>query len=189
MRRQIVSFALAASLVLAAALPATAAPAPKPGDQTIAQIVAGSAAQGEFTLLLGALEHAGLTEVFTGGGQYTVFAPTDAAFVGLVQTLFPDGIPAEYDGDPFAAIDGEVGADTVANVLLYHVAEGRRAANSVVPKRSERTIGTLLGASFTVNPMARISTIAGQDVGIERADLSARNGVIHVIDEVLLPLS
>ena len=134
-------------------------------------------------MLLAALEYTGLTGVFTGGEQYTVFAPTDQAFINLVIAL---GVAGEEN--PFTAIDELLGEGTVANVLLYHVAEGRRAANSVVPPRGTRTITTLLGATFTVDKDAKITDIAGQEASIVTPNISASNGIIHVIDTVILPL-
>jgi uncharacterized surface protein with fasciclin (FAS1) repeats len=194
MRRLIVA-ALAASLMLVGVAPAaTAAPnrAPAPGDATIAETVVASSQDdpAEFTLLLAALEYTGLTTVFTGGGQYTVFAPTDAAFLALVNDLAPLLDPEVLAADgPFAAIDDLLGEGTVANVLLYHVTEGRRAANSVVPPRMDRSITTLLGASFSVDRTGTITDLAGQEVAIVAPNISARNGIIHVVDTVLLPLS
>lgn len=162
----------------------------KPGSATIADIVVSStqAEEPQFTLLLAALEYTGLTGVFTGGGQYTVFAPTDEAFVNLVTAvaglLDPDILA--NDG-PFAAIDALLGEGTVANVLLYHVAEGRRASNSVVPPRGTRTITTLLGATFTVGTDLGITAV-GNTANIVNANISASNGIIHVIDAVILPI-
>ncbi len=165
--------------------------APAPGAQSIADIVVASseADPAEFTLLLAALEYTGLTGVFTGGEQYTVFAPTDEAFGNLVNLLaedLDDDILAA-DG-PFAAIDDLFGDGTVTNVLLYHVAEGRRAANSVVPPVRPRTITTLLGATFTVDRDGVITDLFGQKANIVDANISASNGIIHVIDTVILPL-
>jgi uncharacterized surface protein with fasciclin (FAS1) repeats len=184
MRRIIIGM-LAMSLLLVAALPAAANPnrAPAPGDQTIAEIVVASteANPAQFTLLLAALEYTGLTGVFTGGGQYTVFAPTDEAFLGLVNALGVAG--AE---NPFAAIDDLLYDGAVADVLLYHVVEGRRAANSVVPRNGERTITTLLGQTFSVNTDLEIDAF-GNGAKIGPANISASNGVIHVIDTVILP--
>lgn len=163
----------------------------KPSSVTIADIVVASATNEEepqFTLLLAALEYTGLTSVFTGGEQYTVFAPTDEAFGNLVTALAglldPDILA--NDG-PFAAIDALLGEGTVSNVLLYHVAEGRRAANSVVPPVRPRTIETLLGVSFTVDSKGMITAV-GNTASIEKADISASNGIIHVIDTVILPI-
>lgn len=163
--------------------------APAPGNQTIAEIVVAAATnedEPQFTLLLAALEYTGLTGVFTGGGQYTVFAPTDEAFVNLVVELGLEDVSVE---DVFGVIDTLLGEGTVANVLLYHVAEGRRAANSVVPRnaRQDRKIQTLLGVDFSVN--SNLGIIAdGNAANIVAADISASNGIIHVIDAVILPI-
>ncbi len=73
-------------------------------------------------------------------------------------------------------------------MLLYHVAEGRRAANSVVPRVGERSITTLLGVTFTVNNEAVITDIFGQEASIVAPNISASNGIIHVIDTVILPI-
>ncbi len=164
--------------------------APAPGDASIAEIVVASteAEEPQFTLLLAALEYTGLTGVFTGGEQYTVFAPTDQAFLNLVgavaELLDPDVLEEE---GPFAAIDDLLGEGTVANVLLYHVAEGRRAANSVVPPVRPRTITTLLGETFSVDS-GGVITAVGNTAEIVAADISASNGIIHVIDTVILPI-
>jgi transforming growth factor-beta-induced protein len=164
----------------------------KPGNQTIAEIVVASteADPSEFTLLLAALEYAGLTDVFTGGGQYTVFAPTDEAFLNLVAFLGPQLDPDVLENDgAFAAIDTLLGEGTIANVLLYHVAEGRRAANSVVPPVKDRKITTLLeGATFAVSKDGVIFDTYGQEATILEANISASNGIIHKIDTVILPL-
>ena len=116
----------------------------KKGNLSIAEIAL--ADDGEFDELVAALVHvdtelgAGLVNLFLNGtDQYTVFAPTDAAFEELYSILGVNGIT-------------EVDAQTVLNVLLYHVTEGRRAANSVVPKVNTRKIATLLeGAAFSVD--------------------------------------
>ncbi len=173
---------------------ANAAPAaqaaPAPGDASIAEIVVASteAEEPQFTLLLAALEYTGLTGVFTGGEQYTVFAPTDEAFINLVTAVAGLLDPDVLDEDgPFAAIDDLLGEGTVANVLLYHVAEGRRAAISVVPPVRPRTITTLLGATFSVDRNAKIIAV-GNTANIVAADISASNGIIHVINAVILPI-
>ena len=168
----------------------------RPGTQTIADIVVASASDGDepqFTLLLAALEYTGLTGVFTGGDQYTVFAPTDAAFEGLVefvsQLLDSEGLEIFENEGAFAAVDYLLGDGTVENVLLYHVAEGRRAANSVVPRnaRQDRKIQTLLGVEFSVNSSLGITAV-GNTATIVDANISASNGIIHVIDTVILPI-
>lgn len=164
---------------------AKASPAATKGDQTIAEIVVSYAtAEAEedqqFTLLLAALNYAGITSMFAESDQYTVFAPTDAAFQRFLGDKTLEAFTPEQ----------------VAAVLSYHVTEGRRFSNSVVPKNSPREIETLLGLSFYVNNSAQIDTNdenldadASILVGAELFDISASNGVIHVIDEVLVPVT
>ncbi len=173
--------AAALLLLLASATPALAAPpqrAPAPGPDSIAAIAIGAG----FDELVGALVYvdeeldAGLVDLFLNGtDQYTVFAPTNEAFEALYGTLGIDEI-------------SDLPAELVLDVLRYHVTEGRRAANSVVPPVRPRVITTLLGATFTVDRDGVITDIAGQEVNIVAANISANNGIIHVIDTVLLPL-
>lgn len=153
----------------------------KKGNLSIAEIAL--ADDGEFDELVAALVHvdtelgAGLVNLFLNGtDQYTVFAPTDAAFEELYSILGVNGIT-------------EVDAQTVLNVLLYHVTEGRRAANSVVPKVNTRKIATLLeGAAFSVDTAGKIWAV-GNTANIVSPNVSASNGIIHVIDAVILPIN
>ncbi len=167
--------------------------APAPGNSTIADIVfaaANAEVEPEFTLLFAALEYAGLTGEFVKDDQLTVFAPTDQAFSNLVTDVSDLVDPTILANDgPFAAIDALLGAGTVKNVLLYHVTEGRRAANSVVPRNGERIIETLLeDATFAVQTDGTIKDADMRDAQIFKANISASNGIIHVITEVILPI-
>jgi uncharacterized surface protein with fasciclin (FAS1) repeats len=151
--------------------------APKKGETPIA----GIAINAGFNELVGALGYvdkelnAGLVDLFMNGkDQYTVFAPTDAAFKKLYMDLGKEKIT---DLPPALVLD----------VLKYHVVEGRRAANSVVPPNGYRTITTLLGATFTVDTSGMIMAV-GNTATITSANISASNGIIHVIDTVLLPI-
>jgi len=152
--------------------------APKPGSSPIAQI----AIDAGFTELVSALVYVdselktGLVDLFMNGtDQYTVFAPTDAAFQNLYSAL------------NVASIE-ELPATLVRDVLLYHVVEGRRASNSVLPKVGIKKISTLLDVEFTVNPQGQITAI-GNTANITSANISASNGIIHVIDAVILPIN
>jgi transforming growth factor-beta-induced protein len=122
---------------------------------------------GEFSTLLGAVGAAGLAEALAGDGQRTVFAPTDAAFAELgLSASNIDTVPTE----------------TLRDILLYHVANGRLLAISVVgaSQLSMANGGTtrirLEGGSAFVNDSRIVAT-----------DVEAFNGVIHVIDAVLMP--
>ncbi len=151
----------------------------RPGADPIAQI---AIANGGFSQLVDALMYvdqelnAGLVNMFLNGkDQYTVFAPTDAAFNQLYTALSIPNIRS-------------LPAPLVLSVLQYHVTEGRRMSNSVVPRNGMRTITTLLpGSSFDVYPNLSIDAI-GSNANIIAANISASNGVIHVIDNVLLPI-
>jgi hypothetical protein len=152
--------------------------APAPGTDPIAQI----AIDAGFSELVAALSYVdgelntGFVDLFMNGtDQYTVFAPTNAAFQNLYTAL---GVTQISD----------LPAELVRDVLLYHVVEGRRAANSVVPRKGNRTITTLLGAGFTVNSQGQITAV-GNTANITSANISASNGIIHVIDAVILPIN
>ena len=149
-------------------------PAVEKSDMTIGELAVANG----FTQLADALDYTGLLDIFmSGSDQYTVFAPTDAAFEGLYQTLNISSIR-------------ELPVELVTNVLLYHVTEGRRFSNSVVPKNGVRTIGTLLDKPIYVNSSQGIDTNDGDmdaNAMITSANISAKNGVIHVIDTVLMP--
>jgi len=143
---------------------------------------------GQFSTLIAAIEAAGLGDALSGEGPLTVFAPTDQAFVDLVEAVTPllDPDILEQEG-PFAAIDDLLGPGTIEAVVSYHVTKGRHAANSVVPRQGERTIRTLLkGATFSVSSEGMITAV-GNTASIETPNISASNGIIHVIDSVILP--
>lgn len=167
--------------------------APAPSGQTIAEIADAAG----FTLLLGAVGYIAETnpesEIVAGlldSDQYTVFAPTDAAFVDLVEAVADLLDPDVLDNEgPFAAIDDLLGFGTIEAVVAYHVTEGRRAANSVVPRVGQRIIKTLLdGATFSVDTAAVITAV-GNNASIVQPNISASNGIIHVIDAVILPVN
>ena len=158
-------------------------PAPKKGDDPIAVI----AQQGGFDELVSALVYVdselgtGLVGLFSSDDdQYTVFAPTDEAFEALYAALSTEEAVVDEITD--------LPAELVLDVLLYHVTDGRRAANSVVPPKNYKYITTLLGEDFQVNTGAEIMAI-GSTAQIIAADVSASNGIIHVINAVLLPIN
>jgi uncharacterized surface protein with fasciclin (FAS1) repeats len=133
----------------------------------------------------------GLVDLFLSGkDQYTVFAPTDEAFQGLYDLLTGLNLV-------IGPVDDirDLPADLVLDVLFYHVVEGRRGANSVVPKNGERTITPLLGETFDVVLGDEGAEILDGLFGlrpnakITEADLSASNGIIHKIDQVIVPPS
>jgi uncharacterized surface protein with fasciclin (FAS1) repeats len=121
-------------------------------------IVDTAKAAGSFNTLLSALNAAELTSVLEGDGPFTVFAPTDAAFAKL-----PDGTLEALLADK----------DKLAAVLKYHVVAGKVTSSDVAAAKELDTVeGTKLPTSA---------------ISVATADIMARNGIIHVIDEVLVP--
>jgi uncharacterized surface protein with fasciclin (FAS1) repeats len=124
---------------------------------------------GAFTTLLAAAEAAGLVDTLRSEGPFTVFAPTDEAFASL-----PEGTVESLLADP----------EALRAVLLYHVVAGRVTAEQVVG---------LTQAESVEGSAIRISVHGDQvhidDARVITADVPASNGVIHVIDAVLIPAS
>lgn len=150
-------------------VPATEAPVvptemPVEAPNTIVDI---AVADGRFTTLVAAVQAAGLAETLSGDGPFTVFAPTDDAFgklpAGTVEALLAD-IPA------------------LTEILLYHVVPGKVMASQVVDLTYAETAAAL---DVRINVMDGKVFINGSEVII--TDIEASNGVIHVIDTVLLP--
>lgn len=121
---------------------------------------------GQFSTLLAAVEAAGLADALTGDASLTVFAPTDEAFnklpAGTVESLLQD-IPK------------------LKNILTYHVVEGNVLAEDVVKMDSAKTLN---GADLAIQAG---DTVKINGATVLKADVKADNGVIHVIDTVLLP--
>lgn len=153
-----------------------------PPSKTITDIVvetAGMEEGAEFTTLLAAVSQAELAETLAGEGPFTVFAPTDTAFAAALEAL---NITAE---DLLASED-------LTGILLYHVVGGEEAlySNDVAAALAEAgeeglMVETLNGASFTVTSDDEGIYVDGAKIIV--TDILASNGVIHVIDAVILP--
>jgi uncharacterized surface protein with fasciclin (FAS1) repeats len=145
-----------------------------PADKTVVEtaVALASGDTPEFTLLVEALTAADLVETLSGTGPFTVFAPTDAAFAALLTEL---GVTKEA-----------LFADTelLTAVLTYHVVPGL-VLEAGVPVGA--AITTVQGATFTVAADLSITDQAGRVANITATDVLASNGVIHVIDKVILP--
>ena len=160
---------LGAVLMLLAACGAdaeTTTPAAEPEAQpaTIVDIAVGD---GRFQTLAAALQAAGLVETLQGEGPFTVFAPTDDAFAKL-----PEGTVDALLKDVSALTD----------ILLYHVVSGNVKAADVV-KLDMATTAQGEAVSITVDG----DTVRINDAQVVITDIAAANGVIHVIDTVLVP--
>jgi len=152
-----------------AATTTAAATAEQPG--TIVDVA--SAADG-FSVLVEAVKAAGLVDTLSGPGPFTVFAPTDAAFATALNSL---GITKE-----------QLFADTakLKTILTYHVVPGNVMAADVMTMNGQ-DVATVAGppVKVTVNG----STVMVNDATVTTPDITGSNGVIHVIDKVLLPPS
>jgi transforming growth factor-beta-induced protein len=153
--------------------------APSPTIVDIAVAAASDEQNPEFTILVQAVLAAGLADELSAKGQLTVFAPTDAAFGRLLDLL---GVSAE-----------ELLADTdlLTSVLLYHVAPGERFSGDVLGSERIRTLnGAFLFPVVNANGAFIVdgndATEDAQLLAPDLIDIEASNGVIHVIDEVLL---
>jgi uncharacterized surface protein with fasciclin (FAS1) repeats len=176
--RKILGGLTAATLALALAAPAMAATGAKPGDATIVDVVL--AKDGEFDVLEAAVIEAGLAGALSStDDQYTVFAPTDAAFVATFRSLLGNNALTEADVIAFieaGGVDTAFGSGALADILLYHVTNGRRTSTSVVAAPQYRMLNG-----------DRLTRAELVEAGIVATDISASNGVIHVIGWVLLP--
>jgi transforming growth factor-beta-induced protein len=155
----------------AAATPAPAAPAaatPAPAAaKTIVDIAAGNP---DFSTLVTAVKAAGLVETLSGPGPFTVFAPTNEAFAKL----------------PKATLDAVLADKKVlTDILTYHVVAGKVLAADVV-KLDGKSAKTVNGAEVKIAVSGGKVTLNG-NVNVTATDIIASNGVIHVIDTVLLP--
>ncbi|MEO1474682.1 MAG: fasciclin domain-containing protein, partial [Pseudomonadota bacterium] len=134
-----------------------------------ANIVATAAGAGQFGTLLAAAKAAGLADVLANDGPFTVFAPTDDAFAalpaGTVETLLkPEN------------------KDQLARILKFHVLSGKVKASALADGIS---VPTLAGAEAAIAAAGEGFTIEGAN--IVATDIKATNGIIHVIDKVILP--
>jgi uncharacterized surface protein with fasciclin (FAS1) repeats len=138
-------------------------------------IVDTAIAAGDFTTLVTAVQAADLEETLRGDGPFTVFAPTDAAFEKL----------------PAGTLDGLLADPTaLAGILTYHVVPGEVMAADVGGLDGQ-AVTTVNGATFTVGVQpdgsVTLTDAAGNTATVVTTDITTSNGVIHVIDSVLLP--
>lgn len=131
-------------------------------------IVDTAVAAGDFTTLVAAVKAAGLVDTLKGEGPFTVFAPTDAAFAALPEGTVEMLLMPENK-------------DQLVSILTYHVVPGAVMSSDLT---EGMTAATVQGATvtFTLEGGAKVN-----DATITAADIAASNGVIHVIDKVIMP--
>ena len=123
---------------------------------------------GNFTTLAAALEAAGLVETLKGEGPFTVFAPTDEAFAALPEGTVETLLEAEN-------------RDQLTAILTYHVVPGKVMSGDLSDGMEAETVN---GAPVTISTEGGVMV---NDATVTTADIEASNGVIHVIDSVMLP--
>jgi uncharacterized surface protein with fasciclin (FAS1) repeats len=163
--RTILVASAASAVALGAAGPATAHPVRAAAPSR--NIVETAQAAGQFHTLTALLKRAGLAKTLRGKGPFTVFAPTDAAFAKVPKKTL----------NALAADKAKLRA-----VLLYHVAKGKLTAAKVVKRTS---IKTLNGQRVRVR--VRSGKVFVANARVTMPDVAASNGVIHVINRVLIP--
>jgi uncharacterized surface protein with fasciclin (FAS1) repeats len=163
------AFVAASALLAAPSASFARAPSPDAGARPAAakNVVQTAVAAGSFKTLAALLTRAELASTLQGKGPFTVFAPTDAAFAKVPRKTLT---ALKKDKAKLRA------------VLLYHVASGKLRAASVVKRSS---IKTLNGSSVKVRVAGRSVRVDGARV--TSADVGASNGVIHVVNKVLIP--
>ncbi len=146
----------------------TVAPAAAPAAQK--DIVDTAVAAGSFKTLATALTEAGLIETLKGKGPFTVFAPTDEAFAKVpkkdLEALLKD-------------------KKKLAQVLTYHVVSGKVMAADVVKMKDGSKVKTVQGSEFTLG--LKDGKVKVDNANVTKTDIETSNGVIHVIDSVIMP--
>ena len=154
-----------ASLALLAVLPLAFA-----SVQVKAQdIVDTAVAAGQFNTLVAAVQAAGLVDVLKGDGPFTVFAPTDAAFAALPEGTVENLLKPEN-------------LEQLVAVLTYHVVPGKIMSADIAGKSTD--VASVQGSSLRVDATNGVKV---DDATVVTADIETDNGVIHVIDQVVLP--
>lgn len=133
-------------------------------------IVDTAVSAGSFNTLVAALKAADLVETLKGEGPFTVFAPTDEAFAKLPEGTLDDLLKPEN-------------RDKLTAILTYHVVPGKIMSADIAGKKT--TVATVEGSELSVD--ATMDEVKVNQARVVQADVAADNGVIHVIDAVVLP--
>ena len=176
MKTRLIAFMAIIALLVAAcsssdedaATTTTEAPTETTAAEMMEETVVDVAISNDFTTLVAAVQAAGLVETLQGDGPFTVFAPTDEAFAAL-----PEGTLDSLLADPAA----------LAEILTYHVVSGKVLAADVVGLDSATTVQ---GSDISIEVVDGGVVLNGSS-NVIATDVEASNGVVHVIDSVILP--
>ena len=157
-----IAFGIAAALLAVSSVGAQ-------GQHGSQDIVDTAVAAGSFKTLAKALQAADLVGTLKGKGPFTVFAPTDEAFAKLPAATLQDLLKPENKAK-------------LQRILTYHVVAGRVSSTDVAKMRSAKAV-----SGDTIDIAANGGGVTVDDAKVVKADIAASNGVIHVIDSVILP--
>ncbi|WP_427160820.1 fasciclin domain-containing protein [Aliinostoc sp. HNIBRCY26] len=139
-------------------------------NRNLAELATAAANQGQFQTLLKAVKAAGLSDQLTTPGPYTVFAPTDAAFAQLPKTTLDNLLQS-------------ANKQQLVKLLAYHVIPGRFTSQQL----QSGQLKTLEGKPVNIKVDPSNQTITVNDAKVTQADIPASNGIVHVVDKVILP--
>ncbi|MDX1982800.1 MAG: fasciclin domain-containing protein [Bryobacteraceae bacterium] len=139
------------------------------GSAFAGDIVDTAVAAGSFNTLVAAVKAAGLVETLKGAGPFTVFAPTDEAFAKLPPGTVENLLKPENK-------------DKLAAILTYHVVSGKVMAADVMKLKSAKTV-----QGQNVRVSSKAGSVMINNATVAKADIETSNGVIHVIDTVIMP--
>ncbi|MFN8124291.1 MAG: fasciclin domain-containing protein [Thermoleophilia bacterium] len=142
-----------------------------PAATTAGTIVDVAASNPDFSILVAAVQKAGLVETLSGAGPFTVFAPTNAAFEAALADL---GLTQ----------DQLLASPDLGKILTYHVLPARVGSADITGPSSPETAE---GSTLDVNAEGGTVTVGSDGATVVQADVEASNGVIHAIDKVLIP--
>jgi uncharacterized surface protein with fasciclin (FAS1) repeats len=143
---------------------------PALADGHARDIVDTAVAAGDFSTLVAAVQAAGLVETLKGEGPFTVFAPTDAAFAALPEGMVDELLKPENK-------------DRLTAILTYHLVPGAVMSGDL---SDGMMVATAQGSEVTITTMGGVKV---EGANVVAADIPASNGVIHVIDAVIMPKS
>ena len=144
-------------------------PATTEAESTTSNLVEQAASNDQFQTLVKAIEAAGLTETLAGEGPYTVFAPTNDAFAALPANTLDSLLLPENK-------------EVLVKLLKYHVVSGAVPSSEI----QSGEITTMAGKSVTVQ-VGEDGNVSVNNAQVTQADIKANNGIIHVVDHVILP--
>lgn len=150
--------------------PVTPTPTATIATQNLAELAKSAASQGQFQTLIRAVQAAGLTEQLAASGPYTIFAPTDAAFSALPKTTLDQLLqPANKQ--------------QLVRLLAYHVIPGGITSQQLTSGQVKTIEGSPV--QITVDPASNSITV--NNAKVTQPDIPASNGIVHIVDQVLLP--